>query len=204
MTRILCLGDSITDCGRFFSSSPLRNGYVKMLSHSLASAGILHEMINCGIDGFTVARLLENAESYAAKDADIITILIGINDIGLMMNTCRTPEQQADMMLQFSRHYDKLLTILTNSAKTIILMEPFIFPWPAEYRNWIPHVKAMSGKILTLADKYSFPYIRLHQDLNEEARRYGLDMITPDGIHLTAQGHKILAQKLFSEFQDKL
>lgn len=204
MARIVCLGDSITDCGRFFSASPLGNGYVKMLSQSLALAGSRHEIINCGIDGFTVARLLENAESYAAKNADIITILIGINDIGLMMNTCRTPAQQADMMRQFAEHYNKLLTILINSTNKIILMEPFIFPWPAEYRNWIPHVETMSGKIQTLADKYKLPYIRLSPRLNEEARRYGLDMITPDGIHLTAQGHEILAQQLFCEFQHKL
>lgn len=27
MTRILCLGDSITDCGRLFSADPLGKGY---------------------------------------------------------------------------------------------------------------------------------------------------------------------------------
>ena len=31
MTRILCLGDSITDCGRLFSADPLGKGYVKQL-----------------------------------------------------------------------------------------------------------------------------------------------------------------------------
>lgn len=200
MTRILCLGDSITDCGRFFSSSPLGNGYVSMLSRKLSAAGTRHEMINCGIDGFTVARLLENAESYAAKGADIITILIGINDIGLMMNTCRTPAQQADMMIQFSRHYDELLTILTNSTDHIILMEPFIFPWPAEYRNWIPHVRDMSRAISTLAEKFRLPYLPLHDSLNHESRSYGLDFLTIDGIHLTPQGHEFLAQKLYEIF----
>lgn len=204
MKRILCLGDSITDCGRFFSSSPLGDGYVNLLSHMLTSAGFPHEMINFGIDGFTVARLLENAESYAARRGDIITILIGINDIGLMMNTCRTPEQQVEMMQDFSRHYSELLTILSNSSGSILLMEPFIFPWPAEYRNWIPHVETMSGEIRALAEKYGLPYIPLHQALNDQARRYGLDMITLDGIHLTPQGHELLAQKLFCALRNKL
>ena len=71
-----------------------------------------------------------------------------------------------------------------------------LIPWPAEYRNWILHVKTMSQEIEKLAGRYHLPYIFLHDCLNAEARRYGLDAITLDGIHLTTQGHEILAQKL--------
>ena len=196
MTNILCLGDSITDCGRFFSASPLGDGYVHLLSKQMKTAGTDCKITNCGVDGFTVSRLLENARNYLSIGGDIITILIGINDIGLMMNTDRSEDQKKEMMSTFCTHYEELLTILIKSGGRIILMEPFIFPWPAEYRNWIPYVKNMSKKIENLAKQYHLPYIFLHDDLNAEARRYGLDTITPDGIHLTAQGHEILAQKL--------
>lgn len=196
MANLLCLGDSITDCGRFFSDSPLGDGYVRILSEKLKSAGMDYKITNCGVDGFTVARLLENARNYLSIGGDIITILIGINDIGLMMNTGRSQEQQKMMMSTFSRHYEDLLTKLMNPGRQIILMEPFIFPWPAEYRNWILHVKTMSQEIEKLAGRYHLPYIFLHDCLNAEARRYGLDAITLDGIHLTTQGHEILAQKL--------
>ena len=54
----------------------------------------------------------------------------------------------------------------------------------------------MSQEIEKLAGRYHLPYIFLHDCLNAEARRYGLDAITLDGIHLTTQGHEILAQKL--------
>ena len=196
MTNILCLGDSITDCGRFFSASPLGDGYVHLLSKQMKTAGTDCKITNYGVDGFTVSRLLENARNYLSIGGDIITILIGINDIGLMMNTDRSEDQKKEMMSTFCTHYEELLTILIKSGGRIILMEPFIFPWPAEYRNWIPYVKNMSKKIENLAKQYHLPYIFLHDDLNAEARRYGLDTITPDGIHLTAQGHEILAQKL--------
>ena len=39
MPRLLCLGDSITDCGRLFSADPSGNGYVKILSGLLHNAG---------------------------------------------------------------------------------------------------------------------------------------------------------------------
>ena len=79
MANLLCLGDSITDCGRFFSDSPLGDGYVRILSEKLKSAGMDYKITNCGVDGFTVARLLENARNYLSIGGDIITILIGIN-----------------------------------------------------------------------------------------------------------------------------
>ena len=100
MPRLLCLGDSITDCGRLFSADPSGNGYVKILSGLLHNAGYDFSMENRGIDGFTLERLLQNMDSWLeASDPDIVTVLIGINDIGLMMNTRRSSAQQQDLMV---------------------------------------------------------------------------------------------------------
>ena len=60
MTHLLCLGDSITDCGRLFSPDPLGNGYVKQLSILLQDAGRYFSIENKGIDGFTLEKLLHN------------------------------------------------------------------------------------------------------------------------------------------------
>ncbi|MDO4337854.1 MAG: GDSL-type esterase/lipase family protein [Eubacteriales bacterium] len=197
MTHILCIGDSITDCGRLFGHPPYGNGYVAMLHDRLTSMGADFRITNCGVDGFTVARLLENARSrYLPLQADIITILIGINDIGLMMSTNRTPRQKDDMMKAFLQNYERLLQKLSAPKRRIILMEPFLFPYPAEYRTWFPHLHTMSQGIAALAENYHLPYILLHDRLNEEARKYGLDFLTVDGIHLTSQGHRILAEEL--------
>ena len=63
MPRLLCLGDSITDCGRLFSTDPLGNGYVKILSGLLHNAGHDFSVENKGIDGFTLERLLQDRKS---------------------------------------------------------------------------------------------------------------------------------------------
>lgn len=203
MAHLLCLGDSITDAGRLFDDFPLGNGYVSMLSQRLAQWEPGFSVTNCGVDGFTVKRLLADADRCLSLCPDIITILIGINDIGLMMNTDRTPEQQKKMMADFFFHYRLLLDKINTSHRTVILMEPFIFSWPARYRSWFPFVETMSQGIQKLAEEFRLPYIHLHHLLNEEARRYGLETVTTDGIHLTAAGHGILAQQLFYTIQDK-
>lgn len=197
MTQLLCLGDSITDCGRLFDAQPLGNGYVSLLSQKLRETGQNWSVSNCGIDGLTVARLLEYVRRNAPETTtDVVTVLIGINDIGLMMNTNRSPAQQAHMMDDFSRNYEKLLQFLSKTAGRIVLMEPFIFPQPAEYRLWFPYVEEMSRRIKNLADQYKLPYAPLHNPLNHEARIYGLNKVTVDGIHLTTSGHEFVARTL--------
>ena len=86
--QIICLGDSITDCNHLFEDFPLGNGYVQILSEMFRnqtpsfsisgdtvgrsssavqltdkSTGAIH-FRNCGIDGFTVARVLENIRPH--------------------------------------------------------------------------------------------------------------------------------------------
>ena len=195
MTKLLFLGDSITDSHHLFINPPFGCGYVSLLSEKLYKLGYDFEITNLGVDGFTVSRLLERCKSqYLPVNADITSILIGINDIGLMMNTNRTSEQQQQMMEIFLSNYEQLLCSLTQTQ--LILMEPFIFPYPVEYRNWIPLVRQMSEGIAALAARYHIPYIRLHDTLNQEGQQYGMDSVTIDGIHLTAQGHEILSEKL--------
>ena len=197
MTRLLCIGDSITDSHRLFVHPPLGDGYVQMLSQKLAEPPHSFEITNCGVDGFTVQRLLEQVHSrYLPLNPDIVTILIGINDIGLMMNTDRTRAQQEKMMQEFSLHYEALIQAFSPLGCRLILMEPFLFPWPLEYQTWLPLLQTMSGIISDCARRNQLAFVPLHEDLNREGRRYGLDFITTDGIHLTAEGHRILAEKL--------
>ncbi|MDO4308363.1 MAG: GDSL-type esterase/lipase family protein [Eubacteriales bacterium] len=205
MPHLLCLGDSITDCGRLFDSPPLGNGYVQKLSRKLTANGQHWKITNCGVDGFTIARLLSNAEPfYLPQKADIITILIGINDIGLMMNTRRTSAQQKEMLELALKHYEELLHVLARSDTRFVLMEPFLFPYPEEYKTWIPHVRSLSRGIGTLAEKYRIPYLLLHEELNKKASMQGIHTLTTDGIHLTDTGHEILADLLYQHLTASL
>ena len=171
--QIICLGDSITDCNHLFEDFPLGNGYVQILSEMFRnqtpsfsisadtvrrsssavqltdkSTGAIH-FRNCGIDGFTVARVLENIRQHRIllHHSPVITLLIGINDIGLIMNTDRTDSQKEQMMREFATHYNELLNLLTTDARQVILMEPFIFPHP-DMRHGFP----MSIPCLILSD----------------------------------------------------
>lgn len=193
--QILCLGDSITDCGRIFDAPPLGWGYVHLLQEISRSQGHGYSVSNHGMDGLTLMGLLQRIlQGSIPAQGDIITVLIGINDISLMLNTRRSSIQQKAMMDNFGKNYHRLLDVLDSPR--IILMEPFLFPRPAEYLNWLPYLYAMSQEIASIAHEKQMPYVHLHKRLNEEAERLGIDAITTDGIHLTLHGHQIIAETL--------
>ena len=202
---LLCLGDSITDCGRVFDSPPLGNGYVKQLASRLTLEGGDWKVINKGMDGLTLSKLFQNfTQSTLSMQPDLLTILIGINDVSLMKNTGRFPEQQKDMMDRFFGDYDSLLTALLPKIPHILLMEPLIFSYPAEYINWLPLVQHMSQGIEKLAKKYCLTYLFLQEPLNKAVHTYGAEKITTDGIHLTEKGNEVITDLLYAYIQSQL
>lgn len=201
MKHLLCLGDSITDSNRLWENYPLGNGYVSILSHKFHQNHTDIQVTNCGTDGFTLSRLLDKApKEYVSYNADIITILIGINDIGLMMNTRRSFLQKKKMLEIFMHNYEEIVHILSSGPHRpyIILMEPFIFPYPEEFKLWIPYVQQMGYEIQTLAQKLNHPFLSLQKELNQVAESTGYSSITTDGVHLTPLGHEIIAEKLMA------
>ena len=51
--------------------------------------------------------------------------------------------------------------------------------------------------VRTISQKYGAVFVPLQDDLNQKASLHGMSAITEDGIHLTRQGHRILAEKLY-------
>ena len=193
MKQFLFLGDSITDCGHAFDYEDLGEGYVRMIWNDFHLDNQKVQVLNRGTDGFTIKNLkrLWNI-SYMKYKPDTINILIGINDIAVMKNTGLDSEEALAI---FAQTYDELLTQIRETCDCpITLMEPFIFPRPAEFLNWMDDVRKMGEIVKGLAEKHNLVFIPLWEKLLNAADEYGYNRITVDGIHLTKQGQKILSE----------
>ena len=197
MKTILFLGDSITDCGHSFDPDHLGYGYVRLISEKISDD---IKCINKGIDGFTVPALRRLWKTQCLSlSPDMITILIGINDLAVMKNTGISFSQGLD---DFITNYSKLLEEIRIIIDCpIILMEPFIFPYPAEYALWEPELHEMCEAISQLALQYHAQFLPLWDTLASAAKVHGHGKITTDGIHLTRPGHEIVAEKLLETLQ---
>ncbi|MBO5461585.1 MAG: SGNH/GDSL hydrolase family protein [Ruminococcus sp.] len=192
MKELLFLGDSITDCYHSFDKENLGNGYVRIIAEALKSHVESVSVKNMGRDGFTLPALNRLWNIYHKEmDPSIVTILIGINDVSVMKTT---GQNTVPAMQTFQKDLEVLIKqIQTHTACPIILMEPFIFPHPAEYAAWESDVLKINEIIRQITDAHHLTFLPLWNKLKSAAKKNGYGEITLDGIHLTQQGHKIIA-----------
>ena len=188
MKNFVFLGDSITDAERLWlpEYNGLGNGYVKILAEKLSGE---FTSINKGHDTFTLPFLLRNLKTDCLSFSPAaVSILIGINDIGVAKNTGKSLRAQ-----EFASNYDTLIRrLLEASISSVFLLSPFIFSRPQEYLNWLPEVREVENTIENLARQYQLPFLPLQERMQESEKQYGTEMLTPDGIHLTPFGHELL------------
>ena len=199
MKTLLFLGDSITDCNHYFDPENLGFGYVRMISWKINTPDKNYQVFNKGNDGFTVPALRRLwKRSCLGMQPDSITILIGINDLAVIKNTGITASVG---LAEFREQYQALveeIRMITDCP--ILLMEPFIFPHPAEYTSWEPELHKMNAIIQQLATDHHLDFLPLWEDLRSIAKKEGYAEITTDGIHLTAQGHQLIASRWLSAY----
>lgn len=195
--KILFLGDSITDCNHNFTPDCLGEGYVKIFSQDHPGT----EIINGGSDGFTFPRTLEKwRRTYASAHCDCAVITGGVNEAGVVMNTCLQPEQ-ASLFLDRSQTalHDLLSGLISRSTRRIVLVEPFLFPTPQYRLSWMPTLYEVRRRIRETASGFSSDTvlcISVQKQLEELARVHdaiSYEAVTTDGIHLTEAGHRSLA-----------
>ena len=192
MMKIVFIGDSITDAYHNYSEDALGEGYVKIIGDKLRNSGSEVDILNKGHDGFTVFGLWKFLDNDCiSKKPDIVSILIGCNDVSIEMSTGKTLEEQ-----EFIDYYEKILKkIIQKTDAKIICMGPFIFPHPLEFANWIPKIKKAESMVSEIAEKYDAKFLPLHDMLNEAVTSGNYGEITTDGTHLTKEGARAVAEK---------
>ena len=186
------IGDSITDAEHNYTADRLGKGYVKIIADSIGEKYPQAEIVNKGHDGFTVFGLWRFLEhDCILQEPDIVSVLIGCNDVSIKMNTGKTLEEQ-----EFQKTYEKILRrIRTETEAQIVCMGAFIFRKPAEFANWIPDIRKCEKMAEEAAHKYDAIFLPLHDILTEEAEKNGIDHVSTDGTHLTTGGAAVIAEK---------
>lgn len=202
MGLIVFLGDSITDAGRKESSNQLGYGYVNVFSEQLNKQNQQLNIINKGVDGQFTEQIAQSLHPECIfLHPDYVSILVGINDIGLLVASDVSEQEKLYMLEDSIRAYHEMLFDLSRETTAkIITLEPFIFPKDGAFEEWIPWQKKMSKNIRKLARNYGASFVPLQEPLEQKIQELGYDAITTDGMHLTSTGHEILASLVKESF----
>jgi lysophospholipase L1-like esterase len=189
----LFTGDSITDAGRRTDpSGQLGAGYVRRIAELARLAEVPLHVVNTGVGGDRTGDLIARWEvDVAALAPDILTIMIGINDMWRRYDG-QLPTSEA----QFEANYRAIIEGARQlPLQQLVLMEPFLVPITPEQESW--HGEDLDAKIAItrqLAAEFNATCVPLDTLFNDEATAGGTASVIDDGVHPSAGGHELIAR----------
>lgn len=210
MKTILFQGDSITDGRRDRENDQYRgSGYATMVSAQLmCEQPGAFRCINRGVGGNRIldvyARIRCDIENM---QPDVMSLLIGINDVWHETNFHNGVSQE-----RFERVLDLLLSDLRTSLPQmkIMLLEPFVLHGkatcaipenPGRWDYFREETPKRAAAVRAAAEKYSLPFIPLQQEFDRLAAATCAENWLIDGVHPTAAGHWMIAQKWLEAYR---
>ncbi len=192
---ILFFGDSITDAGRRTDPQELGDGYVRGIAETLAATGAT--VINRGISGNRTGDLLARLEEdVIALEPDVVSILIGINDVWR-----RYDGGDATSAESFEENLRAILGDLRDRTDAqLIIVEPFLLPVADKlhYREDLDPKIAIERR---LAEEFGAVFVELDAPLIALAGESTPEAVAPDGVHPSPAGHRFIADTWIEAFR---
>lgn len=197
--KILFIGDSITDVDRDrLDPSDLGSGYPQLIAAYLLNKYPTYDLqiLNRGIGGDRVIDLKNRWEEDCLElNPDIVSILIGINDIWYYIGS---EEERLDerALEKFEEDYRWMLKSLAHRTDArVVLIEPYVLPYPKDRLNWRKHLDPRIQIVRRLANEYHTVLVPLDGILNAQGIENGFQTYTgEDGVHPTLTGHAAIAE----------
>ena len=193
--KILFQGDSITDAGR--DKRNYHNmgwGYPKYASELIAAAHpeLDIEFINFGISGNRTCQLFDRLYPDAiAFQPDVISILIGINDIWHRYGTDKIATTDAQLELNYRSILER---IKKETNAKIIILAPYLLDCD-DKEHMREDLKTVLPIVRKLADEYADAYVPL-DELFEEALKTQPEprFYSGDAVHPNENGARFIAK----------
>lgn len=202
--KILFQGDSITDAGRDKRNyHDMGLGYPKYAVEHIIAANpdVDFEFFNFGISGNRTSQLFDRFYSDAlAFDPDIISILIGINDIWHRYGGGKIATTDA----QFELNYRSILErIRKESNAKIMILSPFLLD-KEPYEGMRKDLERMLPIVRELADEFADVYVPLDKHFEEALKTQPEPLYySADGVHPNDNGRAFIG-KVYAEAIDGL
>jgi lysophospholipase L1-like esterase len=197
-SKLLFIGDSITDCGREHpvgEGAGIGNGYVSQVKALLASTYPHNpiRVVNVGTSGQTI-RDLDARWQRDVLDLrpDWLSIMIGINDVWRQFDQPLQTEDRVSLD-EYSATLERLIQTTLPHVKGLVLMTPyFIEP------NLMDPMRAMMDQYGAAVRKLSITYKTLFVDTQaafDAALVHTHPMaIALDRVHPGLPGHMLIAR----------
>jgi lysophospholipase L1-like esterase len=203
-SKLVMIGDSITDCGRQYpigeaSNDGLGNGYVSLVDALLKATypGLQIRVINTGIGGNTVLDLEKRWESdVTALKPDWLSVMIGINDVWRQFDSQQEPKEVISRE-RYETTLEKLLRRTRPKLKGMILLAPY-FIEPDRTDPMRAMMDTYGEVVQQLAVKQHAIFVDSQASMDIAMKDIPPTALALDRVHLNLAGHMILARAFLS------
>ncbi len=189
--KIVFQGDSITETRRNKDNpSDCGYGYVCKILDELEG----HEIINQGLSGDRSYEVLKRWDQTIQLKPDIITLLIGINDVWKTMSGVHPTN---------TTEYEKNLRTIIETTKqqlpntTLILLAPFALNFGFVNDEWIEVLKVEQQIVKDLGIEYNLDVVDLQALFDVALNTYDQKEMFWDGVHPTDLGHRLISDEVY-------
>ncbi|MBE5744471.1 MAG: lysophospholipase [Clostridiales bacterium] len=207
--KIVFFGDSITDAGRnsthYMPNYKYGYGYVFLLKAMLSKKYPLkYDVVNVGIGGNRIVDLLARIKRDVwNEEPDIISILVGVNDVWHELQNKNGVEID-----RFEKYYRDIIEETKKRLPNckLIMLEPFVLEGEATKEKFegFLEVKKYAKVVRKLAEEYEISFVELQEEFDRLAEIYGTKPLLWDGVHPDVFGATVIADKWFEVFEEKL
>ena len=193
--KIVFQGDSITDAGRDRRNyHDMGRGYPKYAAEQIAERfpDTEFEFINQGIGGNRTCQLFDRLYPDAIEfQPDIISILIGINDIWHRHDEKRIETTDA----QVATNYRAILERIRRQTNAkIVMLSPFLLD-NEKKEAWRPELESILTIVRELADEFADAYVPLNELFAEALKTQPTPQYySPDGVHPNEAGARFIGE----------
>ncbi len=203
MKTFLFQGDSITDAGRRRDEIGGGSyGYPTFVAGMLgAKYPNAFKFVNKGVSGDRSVDMLARAKRDTVNfKPDILTVLIGVNDVWHELQDNDMNRNGIDADTYFT-YYDMFVSYVRKMCPQtkIFILEPFVLKACATERCWnvfSREVAKRAEKAHELAEKYGIIFVPLQKTFDELSETAPASHWLEDGVHPAAAGHCVIAQKI--------
>lgn len=206
---VVFAGDSITDAGKVFglgqsSLGTLGDGYVRFTVDALYARhpGIDLTVHNTGVSGSTTRDLEAAWPEWALDHApDVVTLLIGINDLNLYVDD----DERGVDPAEYGERVDRVVAATLATGARMVLLQPFYLAL-ADTAGEDEHkrLKALGSYHAALDEisaRHALPLVRLHDLLQEQLLHRPATDFCAEPIHPGPTGHAVIAHALLRELE---
>jgi lysophospholipase L1-like esterase len=199
-TKLLMLGDSITDCGRVrpiaeASGDALGTGYVSLINACLTATSpqARIRIVNMGVSGNTVRDLAARWSSdVVGLNPDWLSILIGINDVWRQFDTRLQIEEHISLD-EYARTLETLIRTTRPQLKGLVLMTPY-FIEPNRADPMRAKMDEYGAVVRELAERYQAILVDTQAAFDSVLAELNPTALAGDRIHPNLTGHMVLAR----------